>query len=244
MEYNILDFTGHIHVPYSALYLYGSRVYGTDSEDSDYDFILVLPKGAIKYTSLHSVVDYHYQIYTHDEWLYKIHNHDICALECIFSPDFNYENNYNYLQHFTLDLHKLRESISTIANNSWVKGKKKLIISGDYDKKAALKSIFHSIRILRFGTQVARTGKISDFSESNWLWEELSKLGEQYDADILWEKINSRYKDIFSKVSSEFKSVAPKDLVSRDKVRSLRKILEAHNCYSQELADEIKALYE
>lgn len=122
--------------------------------------------------------------------------------------------------------------------------KKKLIISGDYDKKAALKSIFHSIRILKFGSQIARTSIIHDYHESNWLWVELCKLGEQYDADILWEKINARYKEVFNKTSSEFKALAPKDMKTRDKVRSLRLILEKYNCFSQELADEIKEIYE
>jgi predicted nucleotidyltransferase len=233
-------------VEYNARYLFGSRVYGTASIDSDYDIIEILPENVIKDTSLRMEGDFHYQIYTHAEWLSKIENHDISALECIFLPtdDPKYPNIYDYRKHFRLNLNRLRESISTIANNSWVKGKKKLIISGDYDKKAALKSIFHSIRILKFGSQIARTGMIHDYHESNWLWVELCKLGEQYDADILWDKINARYKEVFNKTSSEFKALAPKDMKTRDKVRSLRLILEKYNCFSQELADEIKEIYE
>jgi hypothetical protein len=40
-----------------------------------------------------------------------------------------------------LDLGKLRKSISTISNHSWVKGYKKLTILSDYDKKMGLKFI-------------------------------------------------------------------------------------------------------
>jgi predicted nucleotidyltransferase len=239
------DFCKEIKLPYTAQYLFGSRVYRTATAESDYDVIFILPPDHIKKDSLVMDGNFHYQIYTHDEWIYKIKNMDIAALECIFLP---YEpsspNLHDYLQYFSLDLNRLRESISTISNNSWTKGKKKLIISGDYDKKAALKSIFHSIRILRFGIQIARTGKIYDYKEANWLWVELSKLGDQYDSDILWEKINARYKAVFNATSSEFKALAPKDLVVRDKVRTLKDILDRYGCYSQELADEIKQVYE
>lgn len=120
----------------SARYIFGSKIYGTASPDSDTDLVIVLTEGTIKPFSKFEDGDYHYQVYTHEEWMYKVVNHDIQALECIF-----YENqwevtqNYPYHEHFKLDLNRLRESISTIANNSWVKGKKKLIVSGDYDKK-------------------------------------------------------------------------------------------------------------
>lgn len=241
------DYCKDIDLPFSAQYLFGSRIYGTHAPESDYDIIFILPPDCVKKNSLVIKVktNFHYQIYTHDEWLYKIKNHDIAALECIFLPhEPDSPNPHEYIQYFSLDLNRLRESISTISNNSWTKGKKKLIVSGDYDKKAALKSIFHSIRILRYGIQVARTGKIHDYSEVNWLWSELSKLGEQYDSDILWEKIHARYKELFNKTSTEFKSLAPKDLTVRDKVRTLKDILERYGCYSQELADEIKGVYE
>ncbi len=61
---------------------------------------------------------------------------------------------------FKLDKTKLRVAISTIVSNSWVKGKKKLIVQGDYDLNLAIKSTFHSLRILDFGTQIAMEGKI------------------------------------------------------------------------------------
>lgn len=230
---------------FSALYLFGSRLYGTATKDSDYDYILILPQGVAKTDSLVIDGEHHYQVYTENEWIYKISNHDIAALECLSIPeDPASQNPEDYSVYFNLNLNKLRESISTISNNSWVKAKKKLIISGDYDKKAGMKSAFHAIRILRFGIQVARQGKISNYKECNWLWLEIEKLGREYDADILWEKINEKYKPLFNATSSEFKALAPKNLEPRDKVRTLKGILERYGCYTQELLDEIRGIYE
>ena len=74
----------------------------------------------------------------------------------------------------------LRTSISTITSNSWVKGKKKLIITVDYDLNLALKSVFHSLRILDFGIQISENKKIVNFSNCNWILVELKKLSSEF----------------------------------------------------------------
>lgn len=228
------------------IYQFGSRVYGTYSEKSDFDFIVVLKKGTPKTDSLINMEENHYQIYSYDEFLYKIKNHDIMALECIFSSTTHRKKKHaeEFYQHFELNLNSLRESISTISNNSWVKCKKKLTVSGDYDKQAALKSCFHSIRILDFGIQIARHGSIYDYHSKNYVWVELLKLSEQYDADILWEKINAKFKNVFNSVSSEFKKLAPKDLKLRDRKKSLKELLDRNDVYSAELLEEIWNIFE
>lgn len=229
------------------IYLYGSRVYGTDRVDSDFDYIAILKKGLSKTDSLYNFGEHHYQVYTFDEFLYKIENHDIMALECIsqrHTKNCLKRDGEKFDKYYNLNLNKLRESISTICNNSWVKGKKKLIVSGDYDKLAALKSIFHSIRIFKFGIQVARTYSITNFSECNWLWFELQKLGEQYDADILWKKIEEKYKTFFNQTATEFKKLAPKDLKVRDKNRELLKFLKDEEIYTPERIKAILEIFE
>lgn len=215
---------------------FGSRVYGTQSEESDWDFIVVLPEGDIKPQTFFDDGNCHYILYEYDEFITKIKNHDISALESIFS---RFHEDSPFHKYFEYNEHKLRESISTISNNSWVKGKKKLIISGDYDKKAGLKSIFHSIRIVRYGIQIARNKRITDFGEINWLWFELEKLGQQYDSDILWEKVDTKYRSLYKATQSEFKQLAKKDLVVRDLSKQLKDILIKNNCYTFEMHKEI-----
>ena len=231
---NVLE----LHENCGIVYNFGSRVYGTFDEDSDYDKIAILRFGLHKTTTFQDFYNEHFIYWEYLEFIEKIKNHDIVALECLsyIKSEFN--------EHFDYNEHKLRESISTISNNSWTKGKKKLIISGDYDKKAGLKSIFHSIRILRFGIQIARNREISDYSEVNWFWDELKKLGEQYDADILWKKIDEKYRSLFNSTSSEFKALAKKDLTVRDLSKQLKDLLETNNCYTFELHKQIWDIFQ
>lgn len=228
------------------IYPFGSRVYGTNSEQSDFDYVVVMRPGKLKAETIYNNGEHHYQVYSPEEFLYKIKSHDIQALECIFLPEnqLRKKDGFNWQKEFNLDKTKLRESISTISNNSWVKCKKKLIVSGDYDKHAALKSCFHSIRILDFGIQVARHGGIYNYSSKNYIWTELLKLSEQYDTDILWEKISAKFKSVFNYTSSEFKQLAPKDLKIRDKNKSLKELLERNEIYSPELLKEIWEIFE
>lgn len=229
------------------IFPFGSRVYGTEREDSDHDFVAVLKKGIQKTDSILNFGDYHYQVYTHEEFVAKIEAHDIQALECIFLPKdmrLKFRSTLDYSIFYTLNLNKLRESISTISNNSWVKCKKKLIISGDYDKLAALKSCFHSFRILDLGIQIARNNSSTlNYSCRNYIWRELWKLGLEYDADILWEKINAKYKSQFNSLSSEFKLLAPKDLKVRDKQRELKNLLVDNGIYTPELILQINEIF-
>lgn len=223
----------------AIIYPYGSRVYGTFRSDSDFDYVVVLNPNEIKQQSLYSIGIKHFQVYSHAEFMLKIENHDIMALECI---SLNHPGDTN-IEYFTLNKNKLRESISTICNNSWVKGKKKLTVSGDYDKLAGMKSVFHSIRILEYGIQIAQYGKILDFKVVNWIWDEIMKLGEKYDADELWNKIHEKFKKTFNETSTRFKALAPKNLDVRDKQRKLKELLEKYGAYDIELLREITEMY-
>lgn len=225
---------------------FGSRVYGTEREDSDHDFVAVLKKGIQKKDSILNFGEYHYQVYTYEEFVAKIEAHDIQTLECIFLPKdkwLKFRSTVDYSIFYKLNLNKLRESISTISNNSWVKCKKKLIISGDYDKLSALKSCFHSFRILDLGIQLAREPYTLNYSNKNYIWNELWKLGLEYDADILWEKINAKYKSQLNSLSSEFKLLAPKDLKVRDKQRELKNLLVENGIYTPELILQINEIF-
>lgn len=221
------------------IYPFGSYVYGTNDETSDHDFIAVLKDETSKSTPIIINDDENWTVhlYTLNEFLLKLDNHDISALECIYLND-----DPLFKSNFKLNVTKLRESISTISSHSWVKGQKKLIVSGDYDKKAGLKSIFHSLRILDYGIQLAVNNAIVP-KTMNWLWYELKQLGEIYDHDELWEKIDARYREIYHKTKSDFKKVAPKDISKKDISKSLESILKAYNCYSVDLKREIENLY-
>lgn len=223
-----------------AIYKFGSHVYLTNNENSDEDYIVI----AEEYFDSQNI---NIHVYTKEQFQLKLDNHDIQVLECYFLGLANtnilkVDGNLSF--DFNLDLHKLRTSISTIASNSFVKGKKKLTISGDYDLNLAIKSIFHSLRILDFGIQIASEGKISNYSSMNWLLEDLWKLSEQFQRDELWNAIDIKYRKLYNSKSSEFKALAPKNLTEQDKEKQLYKIFDKFGLISNEHAiNEILELF-
>lgn len=220
-----------------AIYPLGSRVYGTYTEDSDYDYILV----CWEYFESN---DINVHVYTVNQYKQALANHEIQALECYFmSEDLIVKlEDIRHQEGFVLDKSKLRTSISTISSNSWVKGKKKLIVAGDYDPYLAIKSIFHSLRILDFGIQIANAGYIEDFSTMNWVLDDLKKMSTQYQRDELWNAIDTKYRSLYNNTSTQFKLLCPKAPNENDMKKELRIILKDHNVTEGEL-NKILALF-
>ena len=210
------------------IYPLGSRVYGSHTQDSDYDYILIC-------WEYFDSMDINVHVYTVDQFKLALNNHDIQALECYYLPQdkiIKYKVTFNPLE---IDKSKLRTSISTITSNSWVKGKKKLIIAGDYDPYLAIKSIFHSLRILDFGIQIATSGYIENYGFVNFILTDLKKLAEQYQRDELWNVIDTKYRSMYNSKSSQFKGLCPKPMNENDYKKELKNILKAHPITEGEL---------
>jgi hypothetical protein len=205
------------------IYQFGSRVYGNNTEESDYD-------------------DINIQVFTIESFKNSLNNHDIVVLECLFLPDSNIYKKLWYDYQIVewgnfkqLDKQKLRTSISTITSNSWVKGKKKLTVANDYDKYLAIKSVFHSLRILDFGIQIATENKIYNYSSTNWLYYELVELSDKYERDELWDIIDNKYRSLYNSKSTEFKRLCPKELTTKHYEIELNKILSKYNVTSGDI---------
>lgn len=184
------------------IYKFGSHVYGTNNVDSDDDYIIITDNKVIS-------DDINIHFYTESEFNTLVLNCDIQAMECLFLDKSHIlKKCIDY--DIKIDLTKLRESISTVSNTSYVKAKKKLTVMADYDKKLALKSLFHSLRILDFGIQLARDGKIYNYSSMNYVYDDVMKTGGLYDYSDLWDKLDAKYRKIFNKLKSTFKTYAPK----------------------------------
>jgi len=222
------------------IYKFGSHVYGSNNAESDEDFIVVLRH----YVESDDINIHHY---TEANFQDALKRHDIQALECYFSdPKFALKETIKF--NFALEKSILRVAISTIASNSWVKGKKKLIVSGDYDLKLAIKSIFHSLRILDYGIQIASENKISNYSSMNWLLEDLWKLSHQFQREELWSAIDTKYRKIFNAKSSEFKSLAPKSqehIQQQNKRQEVIEVFKSHGIvFSDEIISKIMIIFE
>jgi predicted nucleotidyltransferase len=193
------------------IYHFGSYVYGTFKPDiSDYDFIVICKELPIEYGSLQNKDNITIHYLTENNFKQLLELNDVQALECYYLPE-------HFILKKTIDFdliinkENLRRSISTITSNSWVKGKKKLIVQGDYDKYLAIKSIFHSIRILSFGLQIIEEGKINNYGDVNYIMDDLLKLSINKESVELWNLIDTKYRSTFNTLSSRFKKLCPID---------------------------------
>jgi len=201
------------------IYIFGSQVYGTATPESDTDIIMVVK-------DWFDSKDINIHVYTVEQFQLLIDRHDIQAMECLFTPkEYILKSNINRWYDIKIDKQLLRPAISTITSNSWVKGKKKLTVAGDYDLHLAIKSIFHSLRILDFGIQIATSGSIQNFGAMNYVLEDLKKLSDDYQREELWNKIDDKYRKVFNAKTTQFKILAPKDLTEKNKKSQLVTIL-------------------
>jgi len=203
------------------VYRFGSHVYGTNNKNSDEDFFVIQENFTIS-----DSIDIHH--ISKNQFQHLLDNQDIQALECYFLP-YKHVLKQSHIFTFKLDKSLLRKSISTISDGSWQKGKKKLIVSGDYDKWLALKSIFHSLRIRDIGIQVALEGKIIDYTRMNYVLADLIKLGDQYERNELWEVIDTKYRKTYNTLRSRFIELCPKDDHRQSKIDKILEILKKND---------------
>lgn len=191
-----------------GIYIYGSRSYDRTHPGSDLDYAVVLSNDApmwkegmaeyIQFESddldMHIMSEYHYK--------HLLDVHDMMALEMFYALD----PIKKYKVDFTLDLAKLRRSVSSLANNSWVKGKKKITLEEE-DSKIGMKSLYHSFRIVDFGIQLAKDGNISH-------WDYRSPVSDKDIENIInpkWDYWNDKLKPTHNKRMTEFRKLAPKE---------------------------------
>lgn len=181
-----------------ATYLYGSHVYKTNDELSDTDFIIIVDHQKNHEGKFADNLDV--TTYALDYFQHLVDEHSVSALECIFLPETLKIELVKIPFH--LDLGKLRRSFSTKASNSWVKAKKKIDLHGEY--RIGRKSLFHSLRILNFGIQIATHGRIISYTEMSSVWELIQKQNFEN-----WESYKNFWQNRYNNLHSEFKKLAP-----------------------------------
>lgn len=223
---------------------FGSHVYKSSNSNSDIDLIVITDQQSIITdnfiikSDVHDALTLNVKIYTPVGFQLSLDEHDISAVETFFMP-----KSYILLGSldgftFNLDKGKLRSSISQVVTHSWHKGKQKLVKVGDYDKNAGIKSVFHSLRILDLGIQVASTGSIYDFSRMNYVLLDIVKLSGEYTRNELWSKISSKYLGDYKRLRTKFKELAPKeDTDSFKEVEQIRNLIKK---YKLQLGDKEK----
>lgn len=178
------------------VYVFGSQIYGTASDKSDWD-ILIIAKTPYPEKEL-VVGNFNIHIVTLDRFLEQLKQFHIGRIECLMSPIILQE--LVKIQ-FEMKLPSLRHSISHICSNSWVKAKKKLE-QGDY--YIGIKSLFHSLRISMFGKQLVENGKIIDWQCANSIWEKLQS--KQW----TWEELDAEFRLQRNNLMTQFRKITEK----------------------------------
>lgn len=186
-----------LQYPILNIYGFGSQYYGTFVEGkSDKDFVVVCDMSDPKTEYVDDQVNI--SGYSLQEYKRLMDACDIAVLESSFHPLF-----------VTVDLPliinktNLRGSISQKTDHSYVKAKKKLI---DGEFYVAKKSLFHSIRIALYATELAKDGVITNWNVRE-LYDRIMLLPEQTDA---WPTWDSEFRKEFNSAKSEFRKFAPK----------------------------------
>jgi len=167
------------------IFLYGSRVYGTANETSDWDIIMIashmLAHEEKKITVNGVLLNIH--IFTPDYFKEELNLHHPRALECLFAPEWIILLNKVPL---TQEISVKRLVMDTLneSRNRWKRAKRDIL---DYNFYSGQKSLFHSIRVLIFAIQVAEQGKIVDYSAANYLYAQIVGIDE-IDWDFYKEK--------------------------------------------------------
>lgn len=198
------------HCQRLAMFTYGSTVY-KNKKPGDLDVYVVVD---IDFCDQFVIGNYNVNVYSFDMFMDKLEKHDVVTLECIYAPlEFRlYEpavKVLNAIKNFELNKGKLRSSFSAVASNSYVKAKKKLVVEADFDLPSSIKSLWHSIRILDFGKQLAESGKIN-FSSVNEVYPTIIETYQESQCE--WEAIKGTVQPVYNYYSSEFKKVCPKDV--------------------------------
>lgn len=178
-----------------SLYLYGSKCYGTYTEESDYDINVITYNNIGNFEYSYNKYDLHILSKKHFEQL--LLNNDIQALESIlYNPKILEKHIFN----FEINDHLFRKNVSSICSNSWVKAKKKILQN---DILLGQKSLFHSIRIPIYAKQIKETNNIYDWQAANKYWDNIKEIED-------WDILKSKYKNIKNKCMTDFRKLCPK----------------------------------
>jgi predicted nucleotidyltransferase len=190
--------------------VWGSRVYGTCTQQSDWDVMVVVSGVASRYGSTKELcakiaamtAKEAVQIKSHgrtrgdvveaafgevtvvprQQWLRMLYEHRLEALEVLFGNVVLLPLAEEARQ-FRLDRLLLQAAAEWEAGRTLSRARRKL---KEGDLKKGAKELFHALRYLCFARQIAEHGRIVDYSAANETWVEIAKCNGVLDVDRDW----------------------------------------------------------
>ena len=204
MKYTAEEICNELHLDINDIlniYPYGSRVYLSNDEYSDYDYIIVykkslLPSGSFKDNAISSVdKEIQGSCYSKGGFLDAINNYQMPVLECLFlTEDMIVKKTFDFKISKFEEKEFIKKVIS-LASSSWHNA---ILSYKDDNFEYVSKNIYHALRILDFGIQIKEIGIISNFSSMNKI-----KLQIYDDENICTPK---NWYDMFIELSNKLKN--------------------------------------
>lgn len=183
------------------IYVFGSRVYGTANDTSDYDILVIANTPHIESTFNNG--QYNIHVMTIDRFLEGLRDHKIRNIECLMAPD-EFIIQENKKIPYTLNTTGFIYSIVNASNSSFKKFKKKL----ETDRYIAFKSLYHSIRMVMYGQQILINGTITDWTAANDYYNEIFTF--DVDSDDIIDYFNTIRKKLITELTSLNKNASKK----------------------------------
>lgn len=190
------------------LLLVGSRLHGTASPASDYDFILIVKDGThLPEGNKVEREDLDVTIFTRSEYLAKLNaGDDWQTIEPLWLPSAcRWIFKEDFLPRYNSDMSKLRVAVSSIANKGHAYAK--ILMTKENNFNLGKKNLAHEIRNLRLGIQIVKFGSITDYTESKEIYEQIMA-----ETETDWEFYNLRWGSVAMAHQKEFISITPKKI--------------------------------
>lgn len=186
------------------VFQFGSRVWGSTSAQSDWDFFVVIEgySGVVHPELDLSLINQEVDVsaYSEERWKELLLAHDMLVLICeFFPPQFTWKNTYDgrakvSLKTLVRGVSKEMSTCLSLSNIHFVK---------NGDKRTGIKNFVHATRYLAFGTQLATQGRLTDLGASNaTLKEALQLLADNPTAE--YDFFLQIYKPIITQRTKEF----------------------------------------
>jgi hypothetical protein len=201
------------------IYLTGSRVYGTNTEKSDYDIYMIVSDkyfkkfskknsnlGEEEYECLYFGENLNINLYSKSLFQKKLNENWLQALMCFYSEE---ENCLMRKFEFEIEIcfRKLGRSVIGESGKHYEMARRKWNQENSYNSK---KYLVHSFRDFMFGIQIAKVFKIVDFKCANDLYFEImneSLLFTSYQEMVEWEKYDEKYHKVYETLKEKFQDL-------------------------------------